>query len=94
MNTQLNKTPNFKEIRQTKALILSRLDKVNILWSQMSFAQHMSSILRSKGVKKDPYSWTDQELLSNIEKYIEELENDSPKFTYFETDENVDREDD
>ena len=81
----LNSIPNFREDRQIKNLILSRLDQINIVYSQVSFAQHLKSILRKGESGTDPYFWTNKELLSGIEKYIKVLEEDPPQFSYLET---------
>lgn len=80
----LNSIPNFKEERQIKNMLLSKIDQLTNLHPSMSFAQHMSTIMRKGEKGKDPYFWTNKECLSKIEKYMDALEMDPPKVSFFE----------
>ena len=84
MNNGLNTIPNFKEDRQIKNMILSRLDQLTNLYPMMTFAQHMSTIFRKEESDTSPYFWTNKTTLSKIEKYMAELEMDPPKVSFFD----------
>lgn len=43
---------------------------------QYKITQHLWHILRKKEDSKDPYFWTDEELLKKFEKYYDELVED------------------
>lgn len=58
---------------KNKQLILRELLEVIELWNTIPVSQHLACILRPY---KDVYDWTDAQLLKNIEKYRNELENE------------------
>lgn len=71
---------DLKENTQVRNAILTKIDRVVVLYPTVTIARHLFSILRSKGSQTDPFTWTDKEFLLKIEKYANELEDDHPDF--------------
>jgi len=73
------------EQRTARALILNYLDKIIEGYPDITVAQHIKGIFRSKGKSdKDVYFWNNSEVLECLKNYYEELENNPPQF--WETD--------
>lgn len=72
-NTKVNQ-------RAIRASILTLFDRIVEGYPDLTIAQHISSIFRSKGKNpKEIYHWDNEETLHRMEKYYEELENNPPQ---------------
>lgn len=58
--------------KNSKKQILHNLVQIMDLCPQYSTSQHWIHILRRKG-GKDPYTWTEEELLQKVENYYDEV---------------------
>lgn len=61
---------------QIEQQILYNLTQIVEIFPQYTMAQHFCHFLRSKGEGKQPYFWSDEQLLKKIESYYDELKND------------------
>lgn len=69
---------NIKEERVTRSAILVSIDRIVETYPMIPVAQHLRAILRAKG-GKDSFEWTNKELLTKLEKYVNELEDSPPQ---------------
>ena len=65
-----------KKRAQSKEQIFHNFVQILESFPQYTIAQHLYHILRKKGDLKDPYFWTDSELLKKFEHYYDELNNE------------------
>lgn len=79
---ETNKTKDLKTYKQ----IFYYLVNVAEMYPQYTIAQHFSHIMRKKDDLQDPYFWSNQKMLSKIEGYYEELNNDLHLITKEEKD--------
>lgn len=61
---------------KTEKLILYNLNQITEQYPRYTIAQHLSHILRRKGIGPEPYFWDDTVLLNKIEAYLDELHTD------------------
>ena len=75
------KRKNPREEMQIIASFLSNLDAIVVGFSELSIAQHLKGIMRTKGTTpSDLYNLSNEGLLSRTEAYRKELENNPPRF--------------
>lgn len=56
--------------------IFYNIVEITQLFPQYTITQHFSHIMRTKGDAEGPYMWTNEKLLTKVEKYCEELKNE------------------
>lgn len=62
-----------KRRNQSKEQIFHNFVQIIETFPQYTMVQHLLHILRKKGDPKDPYTWSDEELLKKFENYYDEL---------------------
>ena len=65
-----------KEESMAQQQMIHLLVNIIQMFGQYTVSQHLTHILRKKNEKKEVYDWNDTFLLSIIEKYYDELQND------------------
>ena len=60
---------SIKEQSQERAAILAAIDRIVEGYPNLTVAQHMKAILRTKGKGEDPFSWSNKTIVHKIEKY-------------------------
>jgi hypothetical protein len=74
------KKRNPREEMQIRASFLSNLDAIVVGFPDLTISQHLKGIMRSKGkVPSDLYNLSNEGLLSRVESYRRELEDNPPR---------------